>query len=507
MTGVAGTDHPRLLAILDAIAGVRVGCVGDVMLDRYVYGSVERVSPEAPVPVLKVEREARMPGGAGNVVRNLAALGAEVSFAGVVGDDAAGRDLDIELGKAGAGLTRTLVIDRERPTTVKTRFVAGTQQLLRTDGETATPLSDEIRQQLLGNVERWVGQCPVIVLSDYAKGVLLGDVAAEVMGLARVSGARVIVDPKGDDYSRYCGADLITPNRRELARAVDAPVAPGEEVAAARALLGRFALGAVLVTLGRDGMVLIEAGGKEHHLPAEARDVFDVSGAGDTVVAALGCALAAGASLRDAAVLANVAAGIVVGKVGTAVAQAREVRQALRRQDLLLVEEKVFALDELRARVEAWRRQGLRVGFTNGCFDLIHPGHVSLLHQARAACDRLIVGLNSDASVTRLKGPARPVQPEAARATVVASLAAVDAVVLFEDDTPLALIEALRPDLLVKGQDYQRDQVVGADLVESYGGRVLLARLEPGFSTSATLAGSGRFGGPAGRMGVGGDGG
>jgi D-beta-D-heptose 7-phosphate kinase/D-beta-D-heptose 1-phosphate adenosyltransferase len=244
----------------------------------------------------------------------------------------------------------------------------------------------------------------------------------------------------------------------------------------------------VLVTLGKEGMVLIDPEGVAHTLPAEAREVFDVSGAGDTVAATLAAALAAGAPLRDAAELANVAAGIVVGKVGTAVAHAREVAHALRHRDLLRVEAKMVEPEELRERAEAWRRQGLRIGFTNGCFDLIHPGHLSLLRQARAACDRLVVGLNTDASVARLKGPGRPVQPEVARAAVLASIAAVDAVVLFEDETPLALIELLRPDVLVKGADYRLEQVVGAALVQSYGGRVLLAQLEPGYSTSATIA-------------------
>ncbi|HYN37690.1 MAG TPA: D-glycero-beta-D-manno-heptose 1-phosphate adenylyltransferase, partial [Rhodospirillales bacterium] len=321
-----------------------------------------------------------------------------------------------------------------------------------------------------------------------AKGVLLGARAAALVEALAAQGARAVVDPKGPDFTRYRGAAVVTPNRRELALAAGAPVLPGEEADAARALRGSCGLGAVLVTLGGDGMLLIDADDAALALPAEAREVFDVSGAGDTVVAALAAALAAGALLPEAAALANTAAGIVVGKVGTAVVRPSELADAARRRALLGCEGKVCDVAAAAERVAVWRRQGLRVGFTNGCFDLIHPGHVSLLAQAKAACDRLIVGLNTDASVARLKGAGRPVQAEAARATVLASLAAVDAVVPFAEDTPLPLILALRPDVLVKGADYRLEQVVGAEEVRGWGGRVVLARLEPGFSTTATVA-------------------
>jgi D-beta-D-heptose 7-phosphate kinase/D-beta-D-heptose 1-phosphate adenosyltransferase len=326
------------------------------------------------------------------------------------------------------------------------------------------------------------------VLSDYAKGVLAEGVVVEIIEAARAAGRVVVVDPKGTDYSRYRGATLIKPNRRELAEATQLPVESAAEIAtAARSLITAHGFAAVLVSLSREGMLLIEAGAASHALAAEAREVFDVSGAGDTVVATLAAALGAGLPLRDAAQLANVAAGIVVSKVGTAAVHADELAAALIDRDALSTRKLMpapVALD----RVARWRRNGLTIGFTNGCFDLLHPGHVSLLSQARAACDRLVVGLNSDASVARLKGPRRPAQAEEARAQVLSSLASVDLVVVFDEDTPRDLIAALKPDVLVKGADYRLDQVVGADIVQSYGGKVLLAEIVPGHSTTATLA-------------------
>jgi D-beta-D-heptose 7-phosphate kinase/D-beta-D-heptose 1-phosphate adenosyltransferase len=304
---------------------------------------------------------------------------------------------------------------------------------------------------------------------------------------ARAAKKPVIVDPKGSDYSIYAGADLVTPNRKELAEASGRPTATIQDATdAAAALRKRCKFGAVLATLSGDGMALVTAK-RGLHVAAEAREVFDVSGAGDTVVATVAAALAAGSSLEDAVRLANAAAGIVVGKVGTAAVYVAELVAALHHQEISRAEAKVMTLAEARDRVQVWRRQGLRVGFTNGCFDLLHPGHVSLLAQAKAACDRLIVGLNSDASVVRLKGADRPVQGEAGRATVLASLASVDLVVVFEEDTPLQLIGAFKPDVLVKGADYTKATVVGAKEVESWGGRVMLADLKPGHSTTATI--------------------
>ena len=476
-----------LIPLVEALARSRVLCVGDVMLDHYVYGRVERVSPEAPIPVLRIEREQKSLGGAGNVLRNLQALGAQPSFVSVIGSDAPGREISGLIAGLG-GIEAHVLTERGRTTTVKTRYVAGTQQMLRADRENVVPLSTRLRGELLHTVRDVLGHAQVTVLSDYAKGALADGVAAEVIAAARAAGHIVIVDPKGIDYAAYRGATLLKPNRRELREATKRPVDNETEItAAARALIDTLDFAGVLVSLSQDGLLLVEASGQTHRLGAVAREVYDVSGAGDTMVAVLAAALAAGASYRDAARLANVAAGVVVAKVGTAVVHANELVETLVDRDALATR-KVLPLSLALDHVARWRHNGLSIGFTNGCFDLLHPGHISLLSQARAASDRLVVGLNSDASVLRLKGPGRPVQSEAARAAVLASLASVDMVIVFEEDTPRNLIAALRPEVLVKGADYRLDQVVGADIVQSYGGKVVLADLLPGHSTTATIA-------------------
>ena len=480
----ADSPAPRL----EGFARARVLVLGDVMLDRYTYGRVERISPEAPVPVLKVDHEQAMPGGAGNVARNIAALGARAVLLGVVGEDAAGRELRAALA-AEARVDARLLIDAGRPTTVKQRFMAGRHQLLRADAESAAALSEAVAAELLQNLRQALTGVDVLVLSDYAKGVLGDATLAAAIAAAKAAGKPVIADPKQSRLAAYRGVDLIAPNHREMAAATgmacddDAAV-----VIAAGRVMHQSGLGAVLVTRGEKGMSLVEAAGSALHLPAEAREVFDVSGAGDTVVATLAVAMAAGASLAEAARLANLAGGIVVGKVGTAVVHPADLAAALHAQAVQSTDAKVMPREAALDRVAAWRRRGERIGFTNGCFDLIHPGHVALLAQARAACDRLVVAINSDASVQRLKGPGRPVQSETARAIVLASLAAVDLVVVFDEDTPIPLLQALKPDVLVKGADYTLDQVVGGDIVRGYGGKVLLAELAPGHSTSRTIA-------------------
>ena len=482
------TERTELIPLVEALTDARVFCLGDVMLDTFVYGQVERISPEAPIPVLRVTDETRMLGGAGNVVRNLAALGAKTRFLSVVGDDAAGEEVRALIAKE-PGVSGDLRTDSGRRTTIKTRFIAGTQQMLRADRESAQATDAALQEKLAVAAEDALRSHNVAVLSDYGKGTLADATLARVIAAANKAGAVVIVDPKGTDYRRYRGAGILTPNLKELAAATGLPVAGDEAVvAAARGLVEGLDLTAVLVTRSRDGMTLVPAEGPVVHLPAEAREVFDVSGAGDTVVATLAACLSAGASLDRAAALANLAAGIVVAKVGTAVAYAGDLVAQLHHQDLSEAEAKVLSLEQALDRTAGWRRRGLKIGFTNGCFDLLHPGHISLLRQAKGQCDRLVVGLNSDASVKRLKGPERPIQGEAARAAVLASLAGVDAVVLFTEDTPLKVIEALTPDVLVKGADYRIDQVVGREAVEAAGGRVHLASLEPGHSTTATIA-------------------
>ena len=486
------TINADLAALVPKLVGARIVCIGDLMLDRFVYGRAERISPEAPIPVVRIEREESMLGGVGNVVRNIVGLGGQVEFVSVVGQDAAGREV-LNLVAGLEGVEPHLLVERGRPTTIKTRYVAGHQQMLRADSETSDPVAASIAEDAARLVTQAMKDCAVVVLSDYAKGVLVPNEIAAIVKAAKAAKRIVIVDPKGRDYSRYKGANILTPNQRELAEATGLPADGDKGVEqAARRLLKTTLAEAIVVTRGADGMSIVPAKGKVHHLPALAREVFDVSGAGDTVIATLATALAGGLSLLDAARLASVAASVVVAKLGTAVAYSADLVRALRHDDIATTENKFVTLEQAVDQVAVWRRQGLRVGFTNGCFDLLHPGHVSLIGQARGACDRLVVGLNSDASIKRLKGPARPVQGEAARGAVLASLGHVDLVVIFADDTPIEIIKKLRPEILVKGADYTKENVVGAKEVESWGGKVVLAKLVEGQSTTATIRKIGR---------------
>ncbi len=468
-----------------AFAGKTVLVLGDVMLDRFIYGAVDRISPEAPVPVIAVEKETAMLGGAGNVARNVAALGAKAVLIGLVGQDDAGAALRGMI-DAEHGLEAELVVDEKRRTTEKVRYISGSHQMLRVDREDRGAGD---ATTLLAAFTARLASADVVVLSDYAKGVLTAEVVRGAIDAARAAGKPVIVDPKSRDFARYDGATLIKPNRKEAAEATgisDNSDAASEDAGAAILAMAP-GLDAALITRGGAGMTLSVRGQPHVHLPATAIEVFDVSGAGDTVAATLALSVAAGASLADAAHLANLAGGLVVAKLGTDVVTAAEL-MARAGSDEDPGEIKIADRDQARQIVEGWRARGLKVGFTNGCFDLLHPGHVSLLSQAKAACDRLIVGLNTDASVSKLKGPTRPVQKEQGRATVLASLSSVDLVVLFDEDTPLDLIKAFHPDVLVKGADYTVETVVGSDIVLGYGGKVVLAQLKQGQSTTNLIA-------------------
>ncbi len=468
-----------------AFAGKTVLVLGDVMLDRFIYGAVDRISPEAPVPVIAVERETAMLGGAGNVARNVAALGGKAVLIGLIGDDEAGRALTAMIAQE-AGIEARLVTDTARRTTEKVRYISGSHQMLRVDREDRGPAE---AATLLAAFNQRLAAADVVVLSDYAKGVLTPQVVRAAIDAARAAGKPVIVDPKSRDFARYDGATLIKPNRKEAAEATGITDASDEasEEAGAAILAMAPTLQAALVTRGGAGMTLSVRRRAALGIMISAVEVFDVSGAGDTVAATLALAVAAGAPLALAARLANLAAGLVVAKLGTDVVTAYELTALAHSDAGAPGEVKIADLDQARAIVAGWRARGLKVGFTNGCFDLLHPGHVSLLDQSKAACDRLIVGLNTDASVSKLKGPTRPVQKEAGRATVLASLSSVDLVVLFDEDTPLTLIEAFRPDVLVKGADYTVETVVGSDVVLGYGGKVLLADLKAGQSTTALI--------------------
>jgi D-beta-D-heptose 7-phosphate kinase/D-beta-D-heptose 1-phosphate adenosyltransferase len=473
---------------LRRIADQTVLCIGDLMLDDFVYGEVERISPEAPTPVLAVRRSEIGVGGAGNVARNIAALGARCIFVALIGNDEAGLILSDTLGKNSGGIVPDLVVDRTRQTTRKMRFVSEhhSTHLLRADWETAAPASAQSEAELIAYAQAALPQVGAVVLSDYAKGVLTPRVIRAVIDAARQAGKPVVVDPKGHDYTLYRGATLITPNVRELAAAVHRPVSSEAEVAAAAAELAHnLGCEAVLVTRSEAGMTLHVEGEAPVHVPAYPVKVRDVSGAGDTVAAVMAVLLAMQTPCEAAMRAANAAAAVVVGKRGTATVSLVELRHRILPAATLAPEDKiVFDWSVMGERLTEWRRHGMRIGFTNGCFDLLHRGHIRLLAEARAACDVLIVGLNSDASTKRLKGNSRPINPAESRADVLAALEAVDLVVVFEQDTPLELIKLVRPNVLVKGADYAREEVVGHEVVEAGGGQVVLVDLVPGHSTT-----------------------
>lgn len=490
----------KMMDALDKIPSTAILVVGDIMLDVFVYGEASRISPEGPVPVLKITREDHMLGGAGNVVTNLSALKAKPYLAGFVGKDASGcqvRDLAQSLGADVTGLLE----DGTRPTIIKTRFLAQNQQLLRCDFEKTHALSPDDEGRLLAHIEKTLPKVQAIVLSDYGKGTLTPGLIAKIITAAHKANLPVLIDPKGLDYSLYKGADIITPNRKELSEATAGmPTGSDDDVIrAARTLMAQAGVANVVATRSEDGMSVIKAGDSSPvlHLRNKAREVFDVSGAGDTVIATLAASIAAGADLDLAATLANIAGGIAVGKVGTTPVRWDELSDAVsgNEADKQPLQARSFHdWDAAQEMVKLWQAKGLRVGFTNGCFDILHTGHVGYLNGARGKCDRLIVAVNSDDSVRLLKGPTRPVNDEMARANVIGALGAVDMVVFFgaskpgEDNTPSALIARLQPDIFFKGGDYTIESLPEAKIIQAYGGTVEIMTLYEGFSTTNTIA-------------------
>jgi D-beta-D-heptose 7-phosphate kinase/D-beta-D-heptose 1-phosphate adenosyltransferase len=483
----------KLSRAIEALGQPRVLIVGDLILDRYVTGEVERISPEAPIPVLAARHSQDLVGGAGNVAANLRAMEAEVEVLGVVGDDSRGARLRALLEELGVGTSGCLV-DPSRPTTEKTRMISGVQQILRVDWESSSALAPELGGRLVEGLRERVRRAGAVVLSDYGKGVLSEQVLRAAIAEAREAGVPVLVDPKGADFLRYRGATLVTPNRREAELAVGRRLPTLEDVTqGARELLELAQLEAAVITLGGEGMFHMQRGGPGRHTPTVARAVFDVTGAGDTVIAHLALGLAGGLPLALAAELANHAAGIVVGKRGAASVTRAELLGALAEGDGGLGGGKLLEGAALDEQVAAWRAQGRRVVFTNGCFDVLHAGHVAYLRFARSKGDVLLVGVNDDASVRRLKGVGRPVNSLADRLEVLAALEVVDAVAAFGEDTPERIVQRVTPNVLVKGEDWRDKGVVGREWVESHGGEVVLAPLLEGRSTSAILE---RGGGP-----------
>lgn len=497
--------------LVKKMKGANVLVVGDVMLDRFVYGAVERISPESPVPVLAITRESMMLGGAGNTLSNIAHLDAKGSMIAIVGNDESGKSVRDLAEKLDIGCDGLIVV-QDRPTSVKTRFLAGHQQLLRTDFERTDAVSGDIQDKIVEQVVKGLETASALILSDYGKGTLTPELTAQIIKRAQEKNVPVLVDPKGRDYSRYKGATAVTPNKKELSEASGGmPVETDEQVAmAARKVAQDAGIGAVIATRSKDGMSVVPASGEPIHIRSAADiEVFDVSGAGDSVIATIAAALASGADLVQAAGLANLAGSIVVAKVGTAPIRADELLEALAHHDIEgdIVKEgrpqaskaermraaPVFGWNEAKEEVQRWRARGLKVGFTNGCFDILHYGHVNYLNDARRKCDRLVVGLNRDASISILKGPERPVHDENSRAAVMAALGAVDMVVLFgaekegDDNTACALLDVLQPDIYFKGGDYTIDQIPEAPTVMKAGGIVDVMPVYEGHSTTSSI--------------------
>jgi D-beta-D-heptose 7-phosphate kinase/D-beta-D-heptose 1-phosphate adenosyltransferase len=480
------------MELTEKFTDVRVLCIGDVMLDRFISGEVKRISPESPVPVLSVSARQSFPGGAANVARNVAALGGRCTLVSVIGRDPVGIELQNAI-HAIEGLTCEFCVSPDRPTSEKTRFVANGQHMLRTDAEVAMPIDAEMQAAILRAIERLAGAHDVMVLSDYAKGLLTDALVRGAIAIAQAHHLPVAVDPKSVDLARYAGATVITPNSKEVhdATGIDPTEEDARAEAAGASILRTCAVQNVLLTRAHRGMTLVGRDSSASHIRASAREVFDVVGAGDTVLATLALAMGAKLTLPDAARLANLAAGIVVGKRGTATVTQTELADELARLDggtLKALQNKIVSLDEVLHLADTWRKNGLKVGFTNGCFDILHVGHLSILNFARQHSGRLVVAVNSDASVRRLKEAGRPINGEQDRAMVLAALSVVDAVVVFNEDTPLDMIERLNPDVLVKGGDYTVETIVGSQHVLSYGGAVLTCPLVPGRSTTRVLS-------------------
>lgn len=476
-------DRKTIESLFNQINSIRCLVIGDLMLDEYLWGKAERISPEAPVQVVDVVREELRLGGAGNVVNNLVALGAQVAVCSVIGEDENGQALLEDFNKRKVTVD-AIFCDPGRRTSRKTRVVASNQQIVRIDRESRNPLAAEMEARVCSWITAHADQFSVILVSDYLKGVLTPHVLETIVKAAAPKGIPVLVDPKGTDFARYRGATLMTPNRKEAEAASGIAIQDGSSLEqAAGVIMQKAGLTHLLITRSEEGMSLFSRTEETVHIPTVAREVYDVSGAGDTVLASLAVGVASGLGMAEAARLANIAAGIAVGKLGTSTVSPEEIINAvaLTHSDS---DSKIKNLDVLTAIITAEKARGKKVVFTNGCFDLLHAGHVKYLQKARGLGDLLVLGLNSDASVRRLKGDKRPLIGEDERAHILAALDCIDYVVLFDQDTPLELITALKPLILAKGGDYTAEGVVGKDVVEEYGGRVELVSFVDGKSTT-----------------------
>ena len=475
-----------LNTLVERLSEAKVLCIGDLMLDKFVYGEVNRISPEAPIPILKTKSDKLLLGGAGNVANNLSCLGVETHFISVIGKDQTGKTI-AKLIKKIPNIIANLITDEKRPTTFKTRFIANGQQMMRVDSETTLNIDNTIESNIIELTRSALDHCGALVLADYGKGVLTRFLLKKIITIAKSKKIPVIIDPQGFDYSAYSGADLITPNLKELSEATTKPTDNDEEInSAAISLISKYKINSVLATRSSDGMSLIN---KKCFttFAAEAREVFDVSGAGDTVVATLSACLAANIKLDHGVKLANIAAGIVVAKLGTAVVYTNDLISNFNNGSVKSIDEKLYTIHSITDQIKTWRSKGLKIGFTNGCFDILHPGHLSTITKAKSLCDKLIVALNSDSSVKSLKGDNRPVQSEVTRSKILISLEHVDGVIIFNEKNPNNILKLIKPEIFVKGADYSIKNIPETKIINSYGGKIILADIKDGFSTTNTI--------------------
>lgn len=480
-------NRERFTQSLDQFCAGKIMCVGDVMLDRYFYGNVTRISPEAPVPIMRADHIDAMLGGAANVARNITAMDGQCSLFSAIGSDPTGNEI-LALLKQESRIIPFIEIEKERASISKIRYIGNEQHLLRVDHERITKIRGDSSSRMLRSIAEELDNYSTLVISDYGKGVLNEELSSAIVKVARDKSCIIIVDSKSKNLMPYDGAYIITPNFHEFCEIAGRILVNDSEMGvAAEQIMHKYNITWILVTRGKDGMTLFGVDGEMHHIQSRANEVYDVSGAGDTVVAALALGISAGLKVPEAAYLANIAAGIAVGRVGTAAVSIQDLRLALIADQRIGGIQKIMPLSEAAERVSQWKRAGKRIGFTNGCFDLLHGGHLNFLHSAREQCDKLVVAINDDESVKMLKGIGRPVQNELDRALMMASLSTVDLVVLFGGATPTYVIKNLKPEVMFKGSDYRKEDIAGADIVEANGGYIVILPRSEGYSTSQLI--------------------
>ena len=466
------------------ITNSKIFCLGDLMLDKYVIGTTQRISPEGPIPILDVKREVQMLGGVGNVVRNLGTIGVKTHLVSLIGEDQEGIKIDKKIDQK--NIIKKLIKDKKKPSTIKTRFIANNQQILRVDNENVSEISRSTERKVINYSKKMILLSDAVILSDYGKGLLTNNVIKTIINFSKKYHKPVVLDPKNSNFEKYSGATMITPNTKELEEAVKIKLNnEADIIKASKQLIQKYKFKHILVTRGKLGMLLISANNmKILNLKTEAKEIYDVSGAGDTVVSFLAACLGSSIPIANSIQIANAAAGIVVSKSGTSVAHLSELIFSLNKQT---ISSKLVNLNEGLKIIEFWKKRKEVVGFTNGCFDYIHPGHLSLFEQAKKKCTKLIVAVNSDYSVKKIKGPNRPKQNENIRIKILEAIKYVDLLIIFSDKTPIKLIKKIKPNILIKGSDYKEKQIVGAKEVKHFGGKILRAKILDDFSSSLVI--------------------